>query len=295
MATLYTHQSSNIFRTWLLMAIFLGVVIAIGFVFSQIYENPGILYFAIIFSIFMNVTSYWFSDSISLSLSGAKPATREEYFDFYTVAENMAITAGLPKPKLYIIDDPVPNAFATGRDKNHSAIAATTGLLERLDRQELEGVVAHEMSHIGNRDTLIMTSVVVLVGFISIMSDIFLRSRIFSGGNRDNKEGGNVLMLVGVVLAILSPIIATLIKLAISRRREFLADTSGALLTRYPEGLASALEKISAYSAPMKRAYNATAHLFISNPFGPTKKSISNLFQTHPPVEERIAILRGME
>lgn len=286
------------------MGLFLVVVTGLGYVFSQIYGNPGIFYFAIILSVVMNIVSYWNSDKIALSLAGAKPATREEYFDFYTVAENMAITAGLPTPKLYVINDPAPNAFATGRDKDHAAIAATTGLLQILNRQELEGVVAHEMSHIGNRDTLLMTSVVVLVGLVSILSDIFLRTRWLGaggGGNSRDNNNGNILMLVGIVLAILSPIIATLIQLAISRKREFLADASGALLTRYPEGLASALEKIEAQSRPLQRPYHATAHLFIESPFGPEdeenpKRSwFSNLFMTHPPTEERIAILRGMD
>lgn len=293
MANLYTHQSSNIFKTWALMAVFLAIVVAIGYFFSTAYNSPAIFYFAIIFSIVMNVTSYWFSDKISLALTGAKPATREQYFDLYTVTENLSIAAGLPMPKLYVIDDPAPNAFATGRNKEHAAVAVTTGLLERLDRSELEGVVAHELSHIGNRDTLLMTVVVVLVGFIAMLSDLFLRSQWFGGGrDRDNKAG-NILMLVGILLAILSPIIATLIKLAISRRREFLADASGALLTRYPEGLASALEKISSYGGPIQRVSNATAHLFISNPFGSGARSISKLFMTHPPVEERIKALLG--
>jgi heat shock protein HtpX len=294
---IYTNQSSNVAKTWLLMGVFLAVVVAIGYFLSQIYGNPGILYVAIIFSVFMNILSYWYSDSISLSLAGAKPASREEYFNFYTVAENMAITAGLPLPKLYVIDDQVPNAFATGRNKNHAAVAVTTGLLERLDRRELEGVIAHEMSHIGNRDTLLMTAVVVLVGFISIISDIFIRSRWLGGSRRNNDgEGGGILAIIGIVFIIISPIIATLIQLAISRKREFLADSSGALLTRYPEGLASALEKIALYSAPMRNARTATAHLFISNPFGAREDKsswLSNLFLTHPPVEERIKVLKS--
>jgi heat shock protein HtpX len=243
----------------------------------------------------MNVASYWWSDKIVLSISKARPVKREEFFDLYTVTENLSITAGLPMPKIYVIDDPAPNAFATGRDKNHAVICATTGLLQKLDRQELEGVIAHELSHIGNRDILLMSAVVVLVGFVSIISDIFLRSMWFGGGRRDNdKEGGGILAVIGIVFVILSPIIATLIQLAISRRREFLADASGVMLTRYPEGLAKALEKIGSYNMPMKVASNATAHLFISNPFGSKGAKISNLFQTHPPIAERIEILRKM-
>lgn len=295
MATLYSHQSSNIAKTWVLMGLFLVVIVGLGYFFSYSYNNPTIFYFALIFSIVMNVTSFWFSDKISLALTGAKLASREEFFDLYTVTENLSIAAGLPMPKLYVIDDPAPNAFATGRDKKHATVAATSGLLQRLDRSELEGVIAHELSHIGNRDTLLMTSVVVLVGFVALISDMFLRSRIYGGGDRDNDRGGGALMLVGLALAILSPIIATLIQLAISRKREFLADSSGALLTRYPEGLAKALEKISAYAQPMRKANNATAHLFISNPFGGDKRKTNffvKLFMTHPPVEERIAALR---
>lgn len=293
MANLYTHQSSNITKTWLLMAIFLVVVVAIGYFFAYTYESPGILYFTVIFSIVMNIMSFWYSDKISLALTGAKPASREEFFDLYTVTENLSIAAGLPMPKLYVIDDPAPNAFATGRNKEHAAVAATTGLLQTLNRTELEGVVAHELSHIGNRDTLLMTVVVVLVGFIAVLSDIFLRGNMFRNRDSDNKAG-NVLMLVGIILAILSPIIATLIQLAISRKREFLADASGALLTRYPEGLASALQKISTYPRPMQKVSTATAHLFIANPLGGSDKNhgfFTKLFMTHPLVQERISAL----
>ena len=295
MASVYTHQSSNVVKTYLLMAVFLAVVGAIGYYFSYYYGAPEIFYTAIIFSLVMNVTSFWFSDKIALAVSKARLASREEFFDLYNITENLSIAAGLPMPKLYVIDDPAPNAFATGRDKEHAVVAVTTGLLQRLERNELEGVIAHELSHIGNRDILLMSVVVVLVGMIAIISDIFTRSTLFGGGRRDsdNKAGGAI-AIVGLVLVVLSPIIATLIKLAISRRREFLADASGALLTRYPEGLAKALEKISSYNQPLKSASTATAHLFISNPFGGSGKSISNLFQTHPPIADRIKALQNM-
>ena len=295
MATLYTQQSKNVTRTWLLMSVFLAIIVAIGYFVSYYYNNPAILYFAIIFSVVMNVTSYWFSDKIALSSTGAVEANESEYKELHRIVENLAITAGLPKPKVYIINDMAPNAFATGRDKEHAAVAVTTGLLRMLDRNELEGVIAHELSHIGNRDILLSTVVVVLVGFIAMLSDMFLRASFFGRG-RDREESGNgIFMIVGVVLVILSPIIATLIQLAISRKREFLADASGALLTRYPEGLASALEKISSYSQPMQRASNATAHMFISNPFGgKAMNGIAKLFMTHPPTEERIAALKDM-
>ncbi|HYD93320.1 MAG TPA: zinc metalloprotease HtpX [Candidatus Paceibacterota bacterium] len=292
MPNLYQERSSNLMRTWILMIGFFLVVIALGFLIAQYYGDPSILYIAVAIAIAMNVGSYWFSDKLVLSMTGAKPASREEFFDLYTVTENLAITAGLPMPKLYVINDPAPNAFATGRDEKHAVVAATTGLLSVLDRTELEGVIAHELSHIKNRDMLVMTVAVVLAGFVAIIADIFLRMSMV-GGNRDNDRGGALLAVLAIVGVILAPIAAQLIQLAISRRREYLADASGALLTRYPEGLASALRKISSYGAPMKRANTATAHLFISNPFGPRMKGITNLFATHPPVEDRIRRLTG--
>jgi heat shock protein HtpX len=295
MTSVYTHQSSNVAKTYLLMGLFLAIIAGIGYFVSYYYDNPGIFYIAIIFSLIMNVASFWWSDKIVLGISKAKPASREEFFDLYTVTENLSISAGLPMPKLYVIDDPAPNAFATGRDKDHAVVCATTGLLQKLDRPELEGVIAHELSHIGNRDILLMSAVVVLVGFVSIISDMFLRGMFRGSGDRDsNSRAGGILAIAGIILIVLSPIIATLIKLAISRRREYLADASGALLTRYPEGLARALEKIGSYNMPMKAASTSTAHLFISNPFGGKATAISNLFQTHPPITERIRILREM-
>lgn len=298
MATLYTQQDKNVHKTWLLMSVFLVVVIMIAWAFSYIQNNPGILYFGVVFAVGMNVWSYWYSDSLVIKMSGARPATREEFFDLWNAVENLSITAGLPMPKVYVVDDPSPNAFATGRDKEHAAVAATTGLLAMLNKTELEGVIAHELSHIGNRDTLLGTVVVVLVGFVAILSDIFLRSSMWGGGDRErNNQFGAVLLIAGIVLAILAPIIAQLIQLAISRRREFLADASGALLTRYPEGLATALEKISASPVGLKRVSTATAHLYISNPLkdGKMVSFMGRLFSTHPPVEERLAALRGME
>jgi len=298
MKTLYTHEASNIRKTWLLITIFLVVVIALGWFLSWYFGSQDILYIAVAFAFFQVFFSYWFSHKIVLSMTGAKPATREGNRELWNIVENLAITAGLPMPKVYIIKDTVPNAFATGRNKKHAVVAVTTGLLERLDRTELEGVIAHELSHIGNKDMLVSTLVVVLVGFITLLSDMFLRAQIFGGRNSDNRNGGGqvqlVLMVVGVVLMIISPLIATLIQLSISRKREFLADASGALLTRYPEGLASALEKISDHGGQMKKANHATAHLFISNPFGKTNKSnwFSSLWMTHPPVEERVKRLR---
>ena len=294
MATLYQQRSQNMAKTWVLMIGFLIVVVGIGWAASWYFGDATILYGAVIFSLVMNVGSYWFSDKIALSMTGAKPASREEYFDLYTVTENLAITAGMPMPKVYVINDPAPNAFATGRDEKHAVVAATTGLLSMLNRQELEGVMAHELSHIRNRDILVMTVAVVLAGFVAIIADFFLRLSFFGGGDRENGKAGALFAVLAVVAAILAPLAAQLIQLAISRRREFLADSSGALLTRYPEGLASALQKISAYARPMQNANHATAHLFIANPFGARAASMMNrLFSTHPPVEERVRALIG--
>ncbi|QQR77006.1 zinc metalloprotease HtpX [Candidatus Nomurabacteria bacterium] len=269
------------------MSTFLVLIVGIGFVFSQVYGNPSILYGFFIFSIFMNIFAYWNSAKIALRVSGAKPADEVQYRELHNIIENLSITAGIPKPKVYIINDSAPNAFATGRNKEHAAVAFTTGILDILDRTELEGVAAHELSHIGNRDILVSTIAVVLAGFISLIADIFLRSQIFGGRDNDSK-GGSILMIVGIVLAILAPIFAMLVQLSISRKREFLADASGALLTRYPEGLASALQKISSHSAPLQKAHKATAHLFIANPFG---GKVRGLFATHPPVEDRVKAL----
>ena len=276
------------------MTTFLVLIVAIGYFVAWYLENPGILYIAVAFSLFMNVTAYWFSDKVALSATGAKEADPVQYLELHRIVENLAITAGLPKPRVYIIQDPAPNAFAAGRNKEHAVVAVTTGLLERLERTELEGVLAHELAHIGNRDILVMTVAVVLAGCIAILADIFLRMSFFGGGNRENKNP--LIMIIGLVAIVLAPIAAQLIQLAVSRRREFLADASGALLTRYPEGLASALQKISSYAAPMQKANHATAHLFISNPFGAhdAGKFIARIFSTHPPVAERIAALTQM-
>lgn len=295
MASLYTHQSSNIAKTWALMIGFFVVVIAVGWSVSQIYGNPVILWGAVLFSVVMNITAYWFSDRIALASAHAHEADPNQYRELHRIVENLAITAGLPKPRVYVIEEPAPNAFAAGRNPKHSVVAVTTGLLERLDRSELEGVIAHELSHIGNRDILVMTVAVVLAGFISVLADMFLRVSMFGGGNRDSKASP-IVVVVGIVGIILAPIAAQLIHLAISRKREFLADATGALMTRYPDGLASALGKISSYGAPLQHASSATAHLYISNPFGAEagKTFLTRLFSSHPPVEERIAALNGM-
>ena len=296
MATLYTQQSKNVAKTWLLMSAFFVIVIGIGFFFSQYYRNPNILYFFVIFSIVMNIASYWYSDKIALKLNHAKQIKREENVDLWNIVENLSITAGLPMPKLCIINDVSPNAFATGRNKEHAVVAVTTGLLQILDKNEIEGVIAHELSHIGNRDILISTVVVVLVGFVTLLADWFRHWAFWGGKSRDDNGGGQIrvlIMVLAIVLSILAPIAAVFMQLAISRKREFLADADGALLTRYPEGLASALEKISQDTEPLEAANRATAHLFIANPFKGAK--VSKLFMTHPPIEERVKALRGME
>lgn len=296
MATLYTHKSENIAKTWVLMAVFLSVVTAVGWALSYYYQSPGILVFAVIFAVCMNVGSYWFSDKLVIAQSGAMPAEGSEYVELNRIVENLAITAGLPKPKVYIIDDPAPNAFATGRDAAHASVAVTTGLLSMMDRSELEGVLAHELSHIGNRDMVVSTVAVVLVGIVTIAADFFFRASFFGAGRgRDDEDRNPLVAIIAIAFIILAPILATLLQLAISRRREYLADASGALLTRYPEGLASALEKIGRYEAPMLRANNATAHLYISNPFGAgaVSNALTKLFSTHPPIEDRVKALVG--
>lgn len=275
----------------------MATVVAIGWAISWYFNDPAILLFSVILAVCINVGSYWYSDKLVVAMSGAKPADEKEFSELHNIVENLAITAGLPKPKLFIINDPAPNAFATGRNAEHAVVAVTTGLLQMLERSELEGVVAHELSHIGNRDMLVSTIAVVLLGFVTLISDFFLRASMFGGGNRDNGKGNPILAIVAILLIVLAPIVAMLLQLAISRKREFLADASGALLTRYPEGLASALRKIGSYQAPMRRANNATAHLYISNPFGPraAASKISKLFLTHPPIEERVKALVGKE
>ncbi|PIR73844.1 MAG: zinc metalloprotease HtpX [Candidatus Moranbacteria bacterium CG10_big_fil_rev_8_21_14_0_10_35_21] len=294
MATIYTQVDKNTRLTWLYITGFLVFVIGVGYVFAGAMNNSFILYGAVIFSLVMSFGSYWWSDKIVLAMSGAKLITHEDGREIYHLVENLCITAGLPEPKIYIINDMAPNAFATGRDPEHGVICLTTGIIQKLEKSELEGVIAHELSHIGNRDILISTVVVVLVGFIALLADWFRHWAFWGGRGRSNDRGGGqlqvVLMVLAVILSILAPIAAVVMQLAISRKREFLADADGALLTRYPEGLARALEKISADPAPLKKANRATAHLYIANPF--KGKKISRFFLTHPPIEERVKALR---
>ncbi len=299
--TAWDHISANVFKTWLIMFLFslftVGViyVIAQGFGYGQS-GGLGIVGFALIMAGVMNFVSYFWSDKIVLGISRAKPITEKDNRELYRTVENLCIAAGLPLPKIYLIDDSAPNAFATGRDPKHAAIAFTTGILSKLNKQELEGVTAHELSHVGNRDTLLMAVVSVLVGTIALLADFFLRSMWFGGRDRDSK-GNQVMMIIAIVAAILAPIVATLIQLAVSRKREFLADASGVLLTRYPEGLASALKKISSDKEPLEVANRGTAHLYIVNPLKGKDVAgfMANLFNTHPPIETRIKALQEME
>ena len=297
--TLYTQAESNIRKTWLFITLFLIFIIALGWLFSYLLNNSLFLIVAVIFSIFSSFLSYWHSDKIVLRITQAQPIKKEDNPELYRLVENLCITAGLPLPKICILPESQPNAFATGRDENHAVIAVTKGLLERLERVELEGVIAHELSHIGNKDMLLGTVVVILVGIIALLSNFFLRITFWGGMRRRDSKGslGLLILILGLVAAVLAPIAASLIRLAISRKREFLADASGALLTRYPEDLARALEKISSDQTPMKVANNSTAHLFISSPFkGEQRKSwFTRIFMTHPPVEERTRALRGMK
>lgn len=297
MASLYTNRDSNIRKTWLIFTLFLTIIIGVGYFFSTVYGDPSIVIFAAIFAVVMSITSYWNSDTIVLKMAHAVPINRESNRELYNVVENLAITAGLPTPKIYIINEESLNAFATGRDEKHAVVAVTRGLLEKLNRSELEGVIAHELSHIGNRDILVSTIIVVMVGFIAILSDFFMRSLWYKGGRRSNNNNGQgMMLLIGVIFAVLSPIAATLMQLAISRKREFLADASGALLTRYPEGLASALQKIETDKTPMHIANNSTAHLWIDDPFNGMKKRpfLHTFFLTHPPIKDRIKALTDM-
>lgn len=297
---LYAQAESNIRKTWLYLFFFLILIIAISWVVSYYLQSPIILYVVVAVSILMNFFAYWKSDKIVLSMNKAKEIEKKDNPELYRLVENLSITAGLPIPKIYIINSDQPNAFATGRDASHAVIAVTTGLLSKLERVELEGVIAHELSHIGNKDILLQTIIVVLVGFIVILTNFFFRISFWGGMGGGNRGGGQikiVIIIVALALAILSPFLAQLIKLAISRKRELLADSSGALLTRYPEGLARALEKIAADPNVLKTANDATAHLYITSPFrGKEKKRwLHKLFQTHPPLEQRVSFLRGMK
>ncbi|MDO8598677.1 MAG: M48 family metallopeptidase [bacterium] len=297
---MYNQITENKRRTVALVSIVILIILALGYTFDVVVGSGagvGGLVLAMVISIGMTLIAYYGGDRVALWTSGAKLVEKRDQPELYRIVENLSMTAGIPTPKVHLMSDPAINAFATGRDPAHASIAVTTGALERLENEELEGVIAHELSHITNLDIRVMTIVIVLVGTIALLSDWLLRIRWYHGGG-GRSRGGNqataVFLIVGIVLAIVAPIIAELIKLAVSRRREYLADASGALLTRFPDGLARALEKIAAANQPMLRANTATAHLFLSNPFGRKRRFFSRLFDTHPPTEERIKALRAM-
>jgi len=298
MATIYTHVDSNTRKTWFLLTGFLVFIIALGWLFSYLLESSAILYFAVILSVLMSFGSYWWSDKIVLSMYRAQQVDSKQNPELYRIVENLCITAGLPMPRIYIIPEIQPNAFATGRNKNHAVVAVTQGLLNRLEKPELEGVIAHELSHIGNKDMLLSTIVAILAGAVAIIANMFLQVSFWGGGHndRDNRAGA-VLMVLGILAAILAPIAASIVQLAVSRKREFLADADAVLLTRYPEGLARALEKISSDPTPMRVRNDATDSLFIEEPYRGKQKThwFAKLFMTHPPTEERVRALRGME
>ena len=295
--SLAAQKQKNIMKTWALMTAFFLVVMALGFFASQATGNPSFLYVSVLFSVGMNLYAYWFSDSVAIRSSGAIPADEVTYKDLHALVTRLAQSMHIPKPKVFIINDDAPNAFATGRNPQHASVAATTGILLRLSPSELEGVMAHELSHVQNRDILVMTIAVVLAGFVSLLANMFMRMS-YSGGQSGDRQQSGLIGIIGMIVAfIVAPLAAQLLQLAVSRKREYLADASGALITHHPEHLASALEKIRDYSQPMENASYATAHLFISNPFGahPAGKFLSGLFATHPPLEDRIAILRTIK
>ena len=294
--TIYNQIGSNKTKTWLIMIGFIVFFFAASYVLGQAlgygWSWAGIM---LIVSGLISFFSYYNSDKLVLSMAGAKPADKSTYRALYTTVENLSIAAGLPMPKVYVVEDPSPNAFATGRDPKHAAVAATTGILEKLSKSELEGVIAHELSHVGNYDTRLMAVVSILVGSLAILADVFMRSMWFSSGDSDRRSNNQIFLVLGIIFAILAPIAATLIQLAVSRKREYLADASGALLTRYPDGLADALIKIARDPRPVKNANTGIAHFYIEDPFKGKKSNwLVKLFSTHPPVEERVKILRAM-
>lgn len=296
---IYDQISSNKRRSFLFVFVFVVMILMLGYLIARVYNSPGIFVLAVGISLIQSLAGYYSGDKVALAVSGAKQISKKDNPLLWNLVENLSIADGLPMPKVYVIDDPAPNAFATGRDPEHASVAVTTGLMNALEKVEIEGVLAHELSHVKNYDIRLMTIVVVLVGIIAVISDLFFRMRFFGfggGDSDDNNNGssGTLWLVLTILTIIIAPIVSTLIQLAISRRREFLADSSGALLTRYPEGLASALTKISRYEAPMKTASSSTSHLFISNPFG-KESYVSKLFSTHPPISERVKALRAMD
>lgn len=300
---MYSNVAKNKRNSWLLIGVFIIVVALLGFVFSQALNNQAILYLAVGLSLLYTWVSYYNSDKMILAVSKAREVKKKDAPQLYRTVENLAITAGLPTPRVYIIEDSAPNAFATGRDPEHAVIAITSGLLDKLEKPELEGVIAHELSHVGNYDIRLMSLVTVLVSIIALLSDLFLRWGFFLGGDDegggDNGNGQAIFIIIALVLALVAPIIGLIIQMSVSRKREYLADASGALLTRYPEGLARALQKISSDTKPLEAANKATENLYIVNPMRANvedkRKRFAGLFSTHPPIEDRIKKLKAME
>lgn len=292
---IYSEISANKRRSFFLMLIATALVGVVAFGIQYVYGyGPELVVIAVGFALISNLIAYYTGDKMALSLNGAREIQKEDNPYLWNMVENLCISQGMPMPRVYIINDSAMNAFATGRDPKHASVAFTTGIIEALENEELEGVVAHELSHIQNYDIRLMTITAAVIGVLMILIDMAWRLSFFGGDRRESK-GGGVMALVGLALIILSPLIGQMIKLAVSRKREFLADASGALMTRYPEGLASALEKISSQSKPLDKANHGTAHLFISNPFGKeARKNINKFFATHPPAEDRIARLKNM-
>lgn len=290
---MYNQIAANKRKTVLMMLLFVGLVAGLGWLFGQYSGQPFITPYVLIGAAVYALLSYYAGSKMALGMNGAHPIEKKDNPRLWRIVENLSITEGLPMPKIYIIDDPAPNAFATGRNPNHAIVGATTGLLELMDDKELEGVMAHELGHVKNYDIRVSMVAFALVAVISILADIMLRMTWFrSSDDENNSSSGQLFFIFGLVGAILAPIIATMIQLAISRRREYLADATGALATRYPEGLASALEKIGQYGSTLRRQNASTAHMFFSNPL--RGKALMSLFSTHPPVEERVRILREM-
>jgi heat shock protein HtpX len=300
MSNLYTAISANKRNSFLITAAITAFLILLGYFLGTYWGSSyaGVI-IAFLLALVMSLSAYFSGDKMVLAVSRAKRIEKRDYPQLFNVIEELSVAGGLPMPAVYVIDDTAPNAFATGRDPAHASVAITTGLMQKLSRDELQGVMAHELSHVGNRDILYATMVGILVGSIAMMSDFFLRSFFWGGGRRRRSDGeggvaGLVLLVVAIALAVLAPICAKLLQLAVSRQREYLADASAAKLTRYPEGLASALEKISGDREVLEVANRATQHLYIVNPIKPFEKRASSLFSTHPPIMDRIARLRAM-
>lgn len=288
---MYSEIESNKRKTWLIMALFVAIIGGLGWIVSNLYGSPSFLYLAFVIGGVYALIQYFLAAKLATAMNGAREVSKKDAPRLWRTVENLSITDGLPMPKVYVIDDPAPNAFATGRDPNHAVVCATTGLLEMMNDTELEGVLAHEMGHVKNYDIRVMMIVFGLVSAIGLIADIIMRMMWF-GGDDEERNPNPVFIILGIAAAILAPLVAALVQLAVSRRREYLADSTGALTTRYPEGLASALEKIRDHGSALRRQNSSTAHLFFASPI--KGKSLAGLFSTHPPIDERIKRLRSM-